>query len=90
MSQVQEGILKGGVWSAICKITTEKSSKIYSENETPEFYSMNFTGYLDINRTQQKHTPDILLKNIFRDAWVAQLVKYPTLGFSLGHDLTGS
>ena len=39
-----------------------------SENETPEFCSMKFTGRLGINsfsRTQQKHILDIVLKNIF-------------------------
>lgn len=65
MSQVPEGISKGGVWSAVQKIVTERSSKIYSENETPEFCSIKFTNCLDSNsfsRTQQKHIPDILLK----------------------------
>ena len=28
------------------------------------------------------------LKNVSRGAWVAQSVKYPTLGFGSGHDLT--
>ena len=53
------------MWSAVYKIAIEKSSKVYSENETPEFCFIKFTGCLDINSfssTQQKHTPDILLK----------------------------
>ena len=30
----------------------------------------------------------MLRKDVFRDVWVAQPVKHPTLGFGSGHDLT--
>ena len=39
-------------------------------------------------RTLLQQTENINKETNYRDAWVAQSVKHPTLGFSSGHDLT--